>query len=337
MTEPYFSIFIPTKDRPQYLKRTLDYLSKEKCYFPVLIGDSSIDNFDYSPYSDLNIKYKNFSPDISVLDRIIEKIKTTKTKYIMMLGDDDFVNLQVIPELCHFLENNPDFVAVDGQEIRVVCGEDGINQNIYHRQPDLSQNSTEERLLKHCKLYWPTFYTIQKKEVILNSFLFQKKIFHLGYLFQELGGSIISIVQGKYKNFDKLYLVRQNFHEHSTKAVWWTSLIKESEFAEKRDFFIDALYNFAKSICLEGNGVSREILRDAFALYCKPFSVQNKKVRYHDIIKSNTPIFFQNIVKKIIKMLDRNPIIENSNHNTGSDFYKEVHKILTKHPFGVKS
>lgn len=336
MIKPNFSIVIPTKDRPHYLKRTLNFLSKEKCSFPILIGDSSIDDFDCSAYSDLNIKYTNFSTDISVIDRIIEKIKTTETKYIMMLGDDDFVNLQTISELCDFLDNNPDFVAVDGQEIRVVCRESGISRNIFHRQPDLSQKNNEERLFKHCKLYWPTFYTIQKRDVLLNSFLFQKKILHLGCLFQELGGSIISVIQGKYKNFDKLYLIRQNFHENSTKVVWWTSLIKEKGFADKRDFFIDSLYNFANNICLKDNRVSREIISKAFALYCKPFYMENRKDRYRGIIRDVMPIFFQNIVKKIIKIFDINHIKDNENYNAECDFYKKVQAILTEHPFGVK-
>lgn len=332
MTKPFFSIIILTKDRPHFLKRTLDFLSDQNCEYKVFVADGSENEF--KGINSQKVSYKNYGGKISYTDRIIDTIKKINTPYIMVLGDDDFINLSRIPEICSFLDNHPDYSVVDGQEIRVRCSDSGIVENIFHHQPSLTDDDTFERFRKHCSLYWPTFYGVHRKEVFLKSFELMSKLHNLGYLYQELGASIATILQGKYKSFPDLYLIRQNFHQASTQTTWWTDILKQKDFKENNKIFIEEIAEFCRENNIE---INKKMIEDALNLYYKPFQKQNfrSKIRYY--MQKIFPYCIINLVKKMNNILckknDKN-ILRTEQIETL--FYQNVSANLKKLPFGNK-
>lgn len=89
------TIIIPTKDRPDKLKRILLYAYAKDDYekFDYMILDSS--NAEnklkaMSYVSNFLIKYKSYNQDINVFDKIKDGARYIKTPYVMICGDDDF-------------------------------------------------------------------------------------------------------------------------------------------------------------------------------------------------------------------------------------------------------
>jgi glycosyltransferase domain-containing protein len=330
-----FTIVIPTKDRHPFLYRTLIHLAEEKCPYQIIIGDCSKFDFDCEKFE--NVCYFNFSEDVNICERIIECLKKVTTPYVLMLGDDDFINLSMIPKICNFMDHNKDYVAVDGREIRVRCNEQGIKENIFHSQSILNNNDCIERISAHCKSYWPTFYAIHRTSVLLNSFKVMEEIESLGYLFQELTASIATILQGKYYTFSEIYLIRQNFHSQSTQTVWWSDLVKSSTFNKNNHIMIDALVDFGKKLSILPTSFDGKKLEKAIDKFYAHFRYQNKVYLLKAYIRKLFPIPFRAIIKKVCHkfypMLRNKPTTMDDLY-IDTEFYKKVKEILSIYPFG---
>lgn len=326
------SILIPTQNKHKLLRRTLTYIMTQQLNVPVFILDDSIDplNLKLSP----NFKYIH-SFNKSFLERINIILDSIKTPYVLLIGDDDFINLESIPKLIQFLDENNEFCAVDGREIRVVCNEQGVNENIFHSQPTLKSKAAVKRLKAHCNIYWPTFYAIHRKGCLINSFNFMRKIESLGYLYQELGASMMTILQGKFKSFPDLYLIRQNFHSNSTKAIWWTDMLKNPDFKKNKNKFIEEFVPYSEEI---GIKISKKDVCTALDLYLRPFKTKNRKEKMVNILsKVGLKSFFVSLKKIFLKpkKYHQKDSCETDKY-LNSQFYKNVSNILEKHPFGVE-
>lgn len=117
-------ILIPTHNRPEYLKRVLDYYQKYGKDFNFVITDSSSlknktrNKKIVAGYPELKINYKSNFPERLVQSlKFGETVKLARSKYCVFCGDDDFIVPSAIYESVKFLEENPDYVAAHGTYI----------------------------------------------------------------------------------------------------------------------------------------------------------------------------------------------------------------------------
>ena len=101
------TLVIPVKGRSQFLFRLLSYLKIIKFPYKIILSDGSFDQMQNIKIvnkfkSILHIKYLKFKYDKNYRDFLIkmfETLKHVKSKHVLLLPNDDFVNLD-------FLKNN---------------------------------------------------------------------------------------------------------------------------------------------------------------------------------------------------------------------------------------
>ena len=119
-----FSLIIPTYNRPNRLRRLLDYYNKYGKNFNIIVADSSsnenkkLNKKSVLIFSNLSIIYlDNYSSKINTFYKIPDASNHVDTKYSVLCADDDFITADGIYKSVDFLEKNSDFSVVQGKFI----------------------------------------------------------------------------------------------------------------------------------------------------------------------------------------------------------------------------
>ena len=107
------TIIITAKNRRSTLPRCLEYY-KGFTGRIILLDDSStrwnlISGYDHVEYV--------YMPDTPWIDKKIHVLNSVTTPYVIWIPDDDFLFLHSIPVMVKFLNDNPDYVSVTGQDV----------------------------------------------------------------------------------------------------------------------------------------------------------------------------------------------------------------------------
>ena len=102
-----FTLVIPVKDRSEFLFRLLSYLRIIGFPYKIILSDGSFDKIENTKIvkkfqSILRIKYLRFKYDKNYNDFLIKMFKTlkhVKTKHVLLLPNDDFVNLSFLKKI----------------------------------------------------------------------------------------------------------------------------------------------------------------------------------------------------------------------------------------------
>jgi glycosyltransferase domain-containing protein len=109
------SIIIPTQDRPKLLLRCIKYyedksFNKKK----IIILDSSKKKFTYKFKRNFSYFYKK---NEKFNTKILFGIKNSKTKYVILCNDDDFISNHGLNKGLNFLEKNKKYSSIQGEFI----------------------------------------------------------------------------------------------------------------------------------------------------------------------------------------------------------------------------
>lgn len=150
------AIIIPTKNRSFWVDRILKYYSAVNFIGNLIIVDSSDSNIDeheiYSmKYSNLTLIYR---PGLSTHEAIEVGLNSlsSKIRYVIQTGDDDFICMDILEKLINFLETNSDFSAAYGDAFVV-----GL-----HRNPN------NKLKISWCSKYW-NGYSIESNDLLARS------------------------------------------------------------------------------------------------------------------------------------------------------------------------
>ena len=98
-----FSLIIPTYNRPNRLRRLLDYHNKYGKNFKIIIGDTSTDENklqnkkNISVFSNLDILYlDHYSSKVNPFHKFADMVNYVKKKYCVLCVDGDFIILNGI-------------------------------------------------------------------------------------------------------------------------------------------------------------------------------------------------------------------------------------------------
>ena len=117
------SITIPTKNRPHYIKRKLQYYSDIGFDGVICVGDSSdlehsksIELFIKQIQNQLNVIYCYY-PELGDAETTQKLLDIVSTPYAVWSGDDDFLVPNGFDKCISFLESNHDYHAAHGVAI----------------------------------------------------------------------------------------------------------------------------------------------------------------------------------------------------------------------------
>ena len=120
------SICIPTFNRPKMLKKCLDsillHAPNDKKSIEICISNNNSDeNYsfieDYLYKYDINNTYFSQLKKVSIDENMLKVISMASGKYVLLLGDDDFLTSGIEGLLAFTKKNEPDLLALSGEHV----------------------------------------------------------------------------------------------------------------------------------------------------------------------------------------------------------------------------
>ena len=218
------TILLPTySNRNGFFNRIINYMVDCNITYPILVADSSkSETIDVNIQlikkveSELNIKYKLYHHETEGFEKITNAVSEIQTKYTLIAADDDFYVPSSIERLLAFLETNSDYSVALGNTVSFHLEGDYLCKGSiksFHcdfvNEHTKNQIFSYKRLLSHLKCYSPTFYGIHRTKQLQYILKTLISLNIKDFRFSELFPSCLSVIQGKVKIFDCLYLLRQ--------------------------------------------------------------------------------------------------------------------------------
>ena len=211
------SFIIPSRNRPQFLERLIRYYLDLRVKHPILIADGSSDRLRerIRPLvAELpeNFSYHAFPEDSSLAAKLVGVIRYVQTRCVVVSADDDFLVPSAVERAARFLEAHPDYTVTHGAAALLVLksgtahGEIGGLGRYYQRW--IEHSTGVERLLDHLGNYSVTAWSVHRTEQLGDNWRHPEEL-GLDLFFEELLPSCLSLIQGKAKKVDGLYMVRQ--------------------------------------------------------------------------------------------------------------------------------
>jgi len=225
----------------------------------------------------LRLKYYHFNSEISLEEKVFKTLNHVDSKYSVLCADDDFLIPNTLKQCIEFLEDHKDYSVAHGKSIMIGFDKSSIIVNNYP-QRNIEDENPGSRLINHLENYTTTFYSVQKTETLMHNWDSARK--HTSdILFGELLPSCLSIVQGKSKSIDNLYMVRQ-YHTNSTATLnlrnVYADLFSNATKLEKAfSSFQYSLANEMKKFGRLGESENYEKISDAFWSYISNPQTQN--------------------------------------------------------------
>ncbi len=256
------TIVIPTRNRTRYLERLLMYFSSTHNPYRIIIGDSS----DPGPlqatreliqrYSDtLKIEQRPFPPRPHLppgqdgIECVATLLAQAQTPYALYMADDDFIVTEALEKGVRFLEDHPDYCAVNGDAILVGLKRQGEEMVVVgtsdYLQRGFEAERASDRITDHLVHFGATEFCIKRTAQIRESF---QAVVSLGInnLFEEIFVNCLTMINGKVKKLDQLYMVRQG-HAGQTSANslsmfdWVVSPAFSSQFSKVVEYLAEKL------------------------------------------------------------------------------------------------
>lgn len=237
------TLLVPTMNRSDFLIQLLRYYDEVGFEGCICIGDSSSPEHVVRTKrvieilrGKLNIVYQEY-PGINVAACLARLVDLVSTPYAAYVADDDFLVPSALNQCAKFLGEHPDYAAAHGMGItttldsRGLCGQ--IIQCGHYRQPVIEAESASQRLDDYLSHYLVILFSVHRIES-------WRAMFRDAHLLKDraFGGELLpgckSVILGKSKELDCLYLVRQmhaqrhilpDIYDWITSPEWYSSYL----------------------------------------------------------------------------------------------------------------
>ena len=306
---------IPTKNRPEFLSRLLNYYAITSFDGWIFIGDSSEGKY----LENNKVTVEEFQGQLMIrhfilpsrrVNAVLEKLCVSiKTPFCLGLTDDDFVITSSIEKCIEFLEKNSEYVAVHGRGAIIGLDQRGAYGNINYinsyPQAIIEADTGAGRLKEYLNPPRAEAYSVHRTEVWANMFTgFSEYDWaqNQKITIDELICCGIAAIRGKIKELDCLYLVRQGGHDFQVKRVDFYDLITHPLWS----ISIQDMYNrFTEELVIQDNVDTVEaqaLIKEAFfPHFVREFNQLNR------MIKSKEKIIIQkgSMIKKVFSFFKR--------------------------------
>ncbi len=308
-----FTLLISTKNRPFLLERALKYYSDWDCEIIVCDGSDLPFQFDFK-----NIIYIHL-PNLPVVKKILHGINQVKTEYFCLAADDDFFIKSSFINGINFLQNNEDFVGVQGQFANFQIKDNEIyfcNSYLENNNRIISNNDFSKRIIYAFNNLTIHAYSLFRTNAAKKAIEVSSKLNSSVHC--EICLIIFPLLYGKHLSTFDLWAIRDTarYTDHSksdsknydeSPYIDFSQYILTQEFFEYKKLFIQEVNN------LNNTKTNSSLLFDEiFNIYIQKskmnFIIYLKKAlsRFKFLIKLNKKIFksYTNQYKKINDLFD---------------------------------
>ena len=226
------TIILPLKNNDEFTERWFLYANQNECPYEIIIADGGNEQGigrilkDKSSLSKVSYKYIRYPLDENYAfyyNKIADVVSRVKTPYCLLLDNDDFFIYKSIKKSIDFLENNLDYISCGGQystfyfkdKADKTYGTD-FKINNFNRQTSIDDNSSKNRLNKQFNNYQVNYYHIYRTEALQEYLTIQSELNLKDVFLSEMLLTYLSVIDGKSKYLDDIYLLRQIQFENSS-------------------------------------------------------------------------------------------------------------------------
>jgi glycosyltransferase domain-containing protein len=289
MTE--VSIIIPTYNRPNYLKRLLEYYSKfggDKSSFNIIVADCSSDESKkknketIDSFPDLKILHLSaYAETIKIYHQVADSLNRVQSRYCLICADDDFITPNGIKQSIEFLENNPDFIATHGLYINFRFQDDRRKEtrfrwrSIHFSTFSIESKDAKSRLEYHSANLVSTFFAVYRTEYLKMIYeeLLRSKVAAGNPIFGEWFITILTLTYGKLKSLDILYCARDANTPRANPVQLLHTMIKDGTYDEEYARFRDYLATHISRQSQLDIEESMELVDKTMSVYLEKYDV----------------------------------------------------------------
>jgi glycosyltransferase domain-containing protein len=203
-----FTIIIFTLERHFLLKRSIDYYKNFDCN--ILIADSSEKKMNYV-FPD-NVVYRHL-PGMHCSQKILFMAETITTPYVCLSADDDYLLESSLRTGANFLNDNLDFVSVQGKYLKFEVVDEKIVFSPKYGPEASSYSVTNDdiysRMVRAFNPYMHQVLSLQRKDVFISSIRATSSLDDSHHITMvEFMLSIIPMCHGKHKVLPLLWMAR---------------------------------------------------------------------------------------------------------------------------------
>ena len=247
MERDAFSLVIPTFNRPVFLQRLLNYYCDLRASFGIVVADSSSgsaleENLSMTARAQqiLDVKHQAYPSDTAPYKKLTDALGKIKSEYAAICADDDFITPDGVAAGVEFLQHNSGYSIAHGcaAAVWILSGGEIQGASTYP-QRSIELDDAAARLEDHLRDYTATYYSIHRREQLVSN-MERADAQTVDYRLGELLPSCLSVIQGKAKALDVLYMVRQADFEppkYGEKMLAWDDLITRDDFPDRYEKF----------------------------------------------------------------------------------------------------
>lgn len=227
------SIVLTTFNRPQHLRRLLDYFSGFHVKYPIYIGDASEsthlernERTVGSVSKVLNVRhlvYDNSTDTYEVGFRCLEQVNT---RYVVWVHDDDFVVPRALDAVVKFMDRNPSYEAAQGKQIAFRTSSGGAYSTSLEMAPlnmvDFSVEGVDardrirKRITQNTMFAAPkTVYSVMRAPTALRLYT-EVLALGLDHSNTEAVMNQMVLLSGNIKLINRLYIGRQHYRSNNS-------------------------------------------------------------------------------------------------------------------------
>ena len=287
------SLIIPTMNRPKLLLRLISYYASLKFEGKILIGDSSnaeifretaraLESYKGS----LDIWHRHL-PGRSVAAAVLDMNEYLTTPYACLIPDDDFLVPRTLANCIQFLDSHPDYVAAHGVGA-LISSSMGDSESIdgagFYPLTTSDEATASARLSKHLESYSVSLFSVYRSETWRRMFINTPTPSEAPQscdksFVDELLPCCLSVIYGKIKQIDGLYIVRQAHGDRYLLPTWFSWLTR----VNWRPSYLYFRSHLAQALSIEDRiaiSESENTVDRLFSIYLKR-SIANKERRLH--------------------------------------------------------
>ncbi len=217
--EGMLTLFVPTRNRPEFVRRLLSFYASCKVRFPILMGDSSDEGELQQTLQmvggfrgKLQVTHLTFPTDCGTYEASTRLLQSVSTPYVVFCPDDDFLIPATLEKAVRFLEDHPDYNAVSGAiGLMRLSSPSDVHGKVDWVEPypqiSIEHEDAGQRLEVYLRIQTSVF-SVYRTQVMLANY---RKVLALGldHMFTELLTGCLAVIDGKSKRLSCLYMVRQ--------------------------------------------------------------------------------------------------------------------------------
>ena len=241
------TVIIPAHNRPERLRRLLDYYSRTS--IQIIVPDSSHEIFkDASSYPDITYLHQ---PDMHFLLKINAILPLIKTPYVFYCADDDFTVPEAVKEMTDFLDAHPSYHTAQGHYLTFEPHRHKIEftpRYIRNFDKVITADNGTSRLAQYKDYYASNLYGVIRTATFKQMYeacLTPKGELRFKNLFlAEEYFNLFSLIHGDYATLPFFYSARERIPGSATSTTVPLTIVSSAkEYEEEYNSFIDVLAN----------------------------------------------------------------------------------------------